>query len=296
MSMKRHLQSTVQIKRLLGVIVCIFLVPLIINRNTTEFDIGNFSNCDYSKQKSFGFFCETKKDWKIKRAIFEEQETKQISPGTDSFFHTNKGFWWQLNYEPNFSCSFEKRMGLKGDGGKWICDPHRIKEVVQEKQEKCGVLSFGSNNKYEFEESIIAELPMCEIHTFDHTINPANVPPTVNFHKIGINYTNSESAWTLETIMNKLSLKHLTIEILKIDIESWEWDILVGVDGKAGVLFQDDLPFFRQLSIELHPTDIPRTRSFFAQMKALGYVIAHKEPNTMMEGRLQEYLFIKTDF
>lgn len=72
----------------------------------------------------------------------------------------------------------------------------------------------------------------------------------------------------------------------------------MGVNGAPGVLFQKNLPFFRQLAIELHPKleHLPRIRSLFAQMKALGYVIAHKEPNTIMLGRFQEYLFVKTAF
>lgn len=68
--------------------------------------------------------------------------------------------------------------------------------------------------------------------------------------------------------------------------------------GAPGVLFHDNVPFFRQLAIELHPKieHLPRIRLFFAQMKQLGYVIAHKEPNTFMLGRFQEYLFVKTGF
>ena len=31
------------------------------------------------------------------------------------------------NYEPVFSCQYPRRMGYRGDGGKWVCDPHRIK-------------------------------------------------------------------------------------------------------------------------------------------------------------------------
>ena len=33
---------------------------------------------------------------------------------------------WASNYEPTFGCGFERKIGSRGDGGKWTCDPHRI--------------------------------------------------------------------------------------------------------------------------------------------------------------------------
>eukprot|EP00951_Prasinocladus_malaysianus_P019895 scaffold161663_cov33-Prasinocladus_malaysianus.AAC.1 len=79
------------------------------------------------------------------------------------------------NYEPNFSCMFERRLGLPGDGGKWVCDPHKLQRVKD-----CLVYSFGSDNKFDFEEAVTYQIgPHCEIHTFDHTIGlkPTNRPP-----------------------------------------------------------------------------------------------------------------------
>ena len=70
-----------------------------------------------------------------------------------------------------------------GDGPKWICDPHRIHK------KNCLVYSIGSNNKFEFEQSVLDEIsPDCEIHTFDPTIgeHPSRKPAKVNFHPIGI--------------------------------------------------------------------------------------------------------------
>ena len=53
-------------------------------------------------------------------------------------------------------------MGKLGDGGKWICDPHRIRE----EQEECLVYSVGSNNDFSFEQAILEVVgEHCEIHT-----------------------------------------------------------------------------------------------------------------------------------
>jgi hypothetical protein len=44
-----------------------------------------------------------------------------------------------------------------GDGPKWICDPHRIKGVKD-----CLIYSFGSNNEFDFEESVYSQVRAME--------------------------------------------------------------------------------------------------------------------------------------
>ena len=73
------------------------------------------------------------------------------------------GHFYQNHYEPDFICQHERRIGTLGDGGKWICDPHRIS-----KQDSCLVYSIGSNNDFSFEEAVLKDIGShCEIHTFD---------------------------------------------------------------------------------------------------------------------------------
>ena len=84
------------------------------------------------------------------------------------------------NYEPNFSCTHERRVGGNGngDGPKWVCDPHRITRVSREREEKnhnnsttagCVVYSIGSRCKFEFELGMQRAVGVgtCEYHTFD---------------------------------------------------------------------------------------------------------------------------------
>merc|ERR1719215_1998948 len=48
------------------------------------------------------------------------------------------GAWYMENYEPDFSCWHEKRIGGTGYGPKWVCDPYRIAQ----KGSDCLVYSF----------------------------------------------------------------------------------------------------------------------------------------------------------
>jgi hypothetical protein len=70
--------------------------------------------------------------------------------------------WMQRNWEPHLRCVGEMRLGQAGDGGKHVCDPDCLLE-----RNACLVYSFGSNNDFGFETSV---LPYgCAIHVFDHT-------------------------------------------------------------------------------------------------------------------------------
>ena len=61
------------------------------------------------------------------------------------------GAWlFQNNYEPEFGSRHERRVGRLGDGGKWICDPHRLRPTttkvessLQEQPQPCLVYSVG---------------------------------------------------------------------------------------------------------------------------------------------------------
>ena len=89
-------------------------------------------------------------------------------------------FYYSFNWHPTITCDQEERIGLLGDGGKWVCNPRKIKPP-------CLVFSFGSYNEFGFEKDLQA-LSKCEIHTFDPTIGdaPTNLPNGVFFHPYGL--------------------------------------------------------------------------------------------------------------
>ena len=57
--------------------------------------------------------------------------------------------WYQENYEPDFGCQHELRVGSMGDGWKWVCNPHRIKQMsivrIARNESRCLIYSVGSN-------------------------------------------------------------------------------------------------------------------------------------------------------
>ncbi len=95
------------------------------------------TDCSMSRAESKDFFCESDESWNRRRDIVKRQQPKQKTTRHDGYFREGIQRWWQDNYEPNFSCAFEERLGRAGDGGKWVCDPYRIAEIAQEK--KCVV-------------------------------------------------------------------------------------------------------------------------------------------------------------
>lgn len=118
-----------------------------------------------------------------------------------------------------------------------MCNPNRIPEVVKELKKKCLVFSFGSSNDFSFEASVLKDLPGCEVHTFDHTIVPRNVPKGVHFHSWGLGAKDYGSIRTLSTIMKHLNFgKKHSLEVLKLDIE--------GAGKSIDDLFSDRFPAF----------------------------------------------------
>ncbi|KAL7552111.1 hypothetical protein ACHAWF_016448, partial [Thalassiosira exigua] len=98
-----------------------------------------------ARSQSHGFFYDmTDAHWKRHRRIFEEHEDHRYPYAPWTHHPSSNGgriehavfsyeSWYQENYEPNFSCDFEKRVGVptNGDGGKWVCDPHRIRTLAK---------------------------------------------------------------------------------------------------------------------------------------------------------------------
>ena len=256
--------------------------------------------------QSYSFFDDIPvREWKLLK-----QRVLEIQPNTCSFCRgaDNANAWFQNHYEPEFACRHERRIGRLGDGGKWICDPHRLKQAVnastataivtttaaaphEQKQPKpCLVYSVGSNNDFSFEEAIQSEIGKhCEIHTFDPTdySEKANEIGGIQYHTWGIDKENKKNRrnWIFKTLKDTIEeLGHIgrTIDIFKIDCEGCElssYRTWVNPGEVHNVIL-------RQVLVEVHgkgpapgKVQLPVTSDFFKGMYDNGYVIFHKEPN-----------------
>lgn len=194
--------------------------------------------------------------------------------------------FWQTHYEPSFSCLLEERVGAQGEGGKWICDPNKIQA-----QENCLVYSIGSNGQYDFEEHVHNHISSkCEIHTID--MNPwqtytKNAPPEyVTYH---VNTIGPKPHTPIDKLVKTLGHTDREIDIFKIDCEGCEWKTYKSWFGK-GVRI-------RQVLVEIHGTGGGhKAHEFFNTLFDMGYVVFHKEPNTLgCGGECVEYAFVRLD-
>lgn len=202
-------------------------------------------------------------------------------------------FWYQNNWEPSFTCLHERRLGLWGEGGKWVCDPHRISTSAS--KQGCLVFSVGSNNDFSFEEAVLRGIAEdCEIHTFDHTIGeaPSNLPANrnVHFHPWGLAPSDqAPNMKKMATIVRELGHDGREIDIFKIDCEGCEWETVKSWFRSGARI--------RQVLVEVHASTndalpLPALE-FMSFMKQQGYVIFHKEPNIAWSGgNCIEYAFL----
>ncbi|CAF1149179.1 unnamed protein product, partial [Didymodactylos carnosus] len=169
-------------------------------------------DCQLSLRESDQFFCEYDVDWERRKKLYHLQHGRnRVSDARFLFF--------QNNWEPNFSCEFERRLGNIGDGGKWVCDVHHIQS-----KPTCLIYSFGSNGDFSFENAIKSVLPKCEIHTFDMGVY--HCPPNVcTFHQAKLGDGLDGTTKSLEMIINQLNHTQREIDILKVDIEGAEFSL-----------------------------------------------------------------------
>jgi len=255
-------------------------------------------------EQSYGFFDDIPNyKWKLQQEIAWREPFVAPRFNTDEpidlkNWDNNMGLWYLFNYSPNFSCQFEQRVGPTEEGRKWICDPHRLKRISEERKNKgkrgCLVYSVGSAGNFYFEESLQELLgpETCEIHVFDFGDFESKMPKNKNiyYHQWGL--TNNDAIFTnhqdkemktYDETRKILGHENDILDILKIDCEGCEWS-----QYESWIASN-----VRQVLVEVHMVPEDAHKFFQAHQKA-GYVIFHKEPNTISPGSCcEEFSFIK---
>jgi hypothetical protein len=271
-------------------------------------------------QQSYGFFDDiSDEEWQIL-----QHKVEKVYPNTRGNPYTDKlnsaRAYFQNHFEPDFACRHERRVGALGDGGKWICDPHRLSPRsntqlfpstianpslvdvdVQPQTPSCLVYSIGSNGDPSFEIGVRDTIgPHCEIHIFDFDHFPwlEGMNHGGTFHQWGLTNNVSETTAgpgeigkrifkTLTQTLEELGHIGRPIDIFKIDCEKCEKQIyteffLPGID-------------LRQILVEVHSHDglVPSVPDFMIALQDNGYVIFHKEFNIEYSENAIEYSFLK---
>ena len=188
-----------------------------------------------SVHETFDAVMETAQDWLDHQSAYHEisGRTTYERIGHARFFP----------FEVMATCKDMQCIGgaCSEDKSKYVCG---ISQLGGGGGEECVIYSIGGNNAWQFEEDLLTRTN-CQIHTFDCTGPKTRftLPPDENnrlhFHHIclganrmkGIGNDNPScgkktlcgDTWTLEEIQRHLG--HDRIDLLKLDIEGWEWPI-----------------------------------------------------------------------
>ncbi|KAJ3881925.1 methyltransferase domain-containing protein [Lentinula edodes] len=184
-------------------------------------------------------------------------------PSDLDMFPPNKSPWpaytvWDY-FPASFNCPHEvRRIGLLGDGGKWVCGLSRLVD-----KKDCVVYSVGINRESSFEGDLLINTNYCRVWGYDSSVKgfakqiPASERHRTTFHRYtlaGVDRPASESEpamYTLNTLMQMNEHQH--IDILKVDVEGWEFDTFTNLIKSFA---EQDLPLpFGQLQLEIHVWD-----------------------------------------
>ncbi|CAL1547638.1 unnamed protein product [Lymnaea stagnalis] len=159
---------------------------------------------------------------------------------------------WYINTPLRYKC--KKKVAY----GNWhVCQdpPYSVKPP-------CLVYSFGINFDFSFDDAM-AKLG-CEVHSFDPSMEWEDKKrgPNSTFHNLGLSnkntdgfnprkdmYVTKKQIWkmrTIKSVMKELGHEQRTIDVLKIDIEGYEWDVI------DNMMETDVFKYIRQFMLEFH--------------------------------------------
>jgi len=271
-------------------------------------EVSPQNEINLASKSTSGFFYDTPNPlYNLQIQIHCEENSKELQHGMNlskSWYNeteTNRrSYWpdfWQANYEPTWSCMFERRLGLRSDGGKWVCDPHRLKN------KDCMMYSFGSREQFDFENAVHKLNTNCEIHTFDPFVAGKYAPSYLTFHPVGLEGKRSnlkdKTFLSLPDIVDSLDHENKTIDILKVDIEGSEFNVFTDnmfseLQARGVKIRQILIEIHRSSKPEDHPARVRAVRLLFDTLERHKYVIFHKEPNIIVGngGQVIEYAFL----
>jgi len=187
---------------------------------------------------------------------------------------------------------------------KWVCGLSRVAE-----KSDCIVYSFGTNYESSFENEILSRTRHCQIWAFDSTDKSRG--PRVDriyqhrthFQRYNLSPVDAHrpqdlpKAYTLGSLMATNGHSH--IDILKVDVEGWEFDIFAAI-LRPFLATDEPLPF-GQMHLEIHVwnKNFAEFLSWWEMMETAGLRPFMTEPNLVYQNYnkksntdLAEYSFL----
>ncbi|CAE6442252.1 unnamed protein product [Rhizoctonia solani] len=190
-------------------------------------------------------------------------------------------------FPPSFDCPYETtRLGVMGDGGKWVCG---LSKLIP--KPNCVVYSAGISTDSSFEAAIL-QRTQCEVFGFDFSVDKfgpeiedsTSLRTRATFYKYAISGKDDHQAnpprWTLRSLMERHG--HTFIDILKVDIEGAEFDVL---SESIKYYTDNQLPLpFGQLQLEIHSGNVPFEKflKWWEELEAAGLRPFHTETNLIV--------------
>jgi len=192
-----------------------------------------------------------------------------------------------------------------GDGGKWVCG---LEKIAKQKKSPCVVYSVGINGESSFEAELMKQTN-CEVWGYDYSVKSfgpeieedPELKPRGHFHPYALGKTDNHAPgqaipfYTLPTLMKMNG--HDFIDVLKIDIEGYEFDVLSHLVSE----YKDKPLPFGQLQLEVHAwsKSFLEFLTWWQSLEAAGLRPFYTEPNlvylNLYRGHapdLSEYSFI----
>jgi len=277
---------------------------------------------DMAFNESYGFFDDITNEAWLRRKQWAKDFRKDLK-FDDHFIQSFAGEHFVVGFEPYFACPEKLRIGGVGDGPKWICDIHRLKDIGERrwreaqnlagnsndintdyaskiysprKKHGCLVYSIGSSGDYSFEDGVYDAMggPTCEIHTFDPTKDydrvPTNAERNIHFHQWGFKGTKLDrngEFYLLPEIVKRLGHEGRVIDLFKIDCEGCEWFSHEDFTSYTNI---------RQIMIEVHKSggiNAERIFQFFDNFAKNGMVMYSKELNFYNPSYAVEFSFLR---
>ncbi|KAK7455844.1 hypothetical protein VKT23_010881 [Stygiomarasmius scandens] len=230
-----------------------------------------------------------------KMLVDRQELIKQFGPTPQDvmMFPPNKDPWppytvWDF-FPATYNCPHElRRVGALGDGGKWVCGLSRVED-----KPNCVVYSVGINHESSFEAELLANTEHCQVWGYDFSVDSfgpqisRSLAPRTHFFPYGLAgqdhipgaHASPEDhpMYTLQSLMRMNG--HTHIDILKVDIESWEFETLTSLI-KPYLDTGKPLPFGQlQLEIHLWNKEFPEFLEWWEMLEAAGLRPFMTEPN-----------------